>query len=207
MIKPTKTKAWCEEVRVELELLWRTMRITDPMRFEWAGARARLGKNVYAKTGSQLGIPWWFVATINILENGGRFDRHLHNGDSLNARTVNVPAGRPAKGRPPYTWAESAEDALTMPGKQFDRVQDWSIAHALWLLESYNGHGYRNAIGIHSPYLWAGTCHYVRGKYIDDHVYSALAVSKQPGAAGIIAAIAPEIVPAAGGAAGRTGRP
>ena len=124
-----------------------------------------------------------------------------------NARTVNVPAGRPIKGRPPFTWSESAEDALTMPGKQFDKVTDWSIAHALWLLESFNGHGYRNAIGIHSPYLWAGTCHYVRGKYIDDHVYSALAVSKQPGAAGIIAAIAPEIVPAAGGAAGRTGRP
>jgi lysozyme family protein len=186
-IKICKSPKWNEEIRVELDLLFRTAVITDPLRFESAAARARLGREKYIALGARLGgIPWWFLACIHELECSGRWDRHWHNGDPLTARTVQVPMGRPRKGQPPFGWLESAEDALTMPGKEFDQVGDWSIPHALWLLEGYNGRGYRMYRGIHSPYLWAGTNHYTKGKYVADGKYSTEAVSKQAGSAGLI---------------------
>jgi len=38
------------------------------------------------------------------------FKLHLHNGDPLTARTVNVPKGRPKTGQPPFAWGISAKD-------------------------------------------------------------------------------------------------
>lgn len=187
MKPPTKTARWSEEVRVELDLLYRTMKITDPDRFMWAESKALNGRNFYAKLGDDLnGIPWWFIACVHMLECSFNFEQHLHNGDPLTGRTVNEPAGRPVESKPPFLFRISAIDALTMPGKEFHLVDDWSIPHALWLLEGFNGHGYRMYRKIHSPYLWAGTQHYTSGKYVQDGVYSATAVSKQAGCAGLI---------------------
>jgi lysozyme family protein len=186
-IRITKTKDWNEEVRAELDLLYRTAQITDPARFEWAAARARLGRETYISLGAMLGgIPWWFCACIHMLECGFSWKKHWHNGDPLTARTVQVPAGRPRVGNPPFPWLASARDALTMPGKAFDEVDDWSLPHALWLLEGFNGRGYRLYRGIHSPYLWAGTSHYTKGKYVADGKWNSEAVSKQAGCAGLI---------------------
>lgn len=188
-ITPVRSARWSEEVRVEMDLLWRTMTIVDRPRFDWYVSRALNARNYYAKLGDSLkGIPWWFIACIHAMEASFSFEAHLHNGDPLTRRTRNVPAGRPASGEPPFTWWASAVDALTMPGKAFDKIDDWSIAHALWLLESFNGHGYRllRSGRIHSPYLWAGTSHYTRGKFVRDRVYDASAISKQAGCAGLI---------------------
>lgn len=189
MMRPTKTQVWNEEVRVELDLLWRTMETVKVTRVNAAAAKARNGRSMYARLEEELGVPWWFVACVHGLEASFDFTRHLHNGDRLSARTRLVPAGRPRTGNPPFTWMDSARDALTMPGKAFDRVQDWSIPHALWLLEGFNGRGYRLYRAIHSPYLWAGTNHYSRGKYVADGRYSAKAVSQQIGAAALMKAI------------------
>lgn len=89
-----------------------------------------------------------------------------------------------------YSWAESARDAMVMKG--FDKVRDWSVERQLWLLEVYNGLGYRLYHGMASPYLWAGTNHYSRGKYVGDGKFSAVAVSKQAGAAGLLRELAGE---------------
>jgi lysozyme family protein len=184
-IKVTKTSTWSELVKTELDLLYRTAVVTEPLRFEPVAARARLGREKYLALGSRLGgIPWWFLACVHNMECGMNWERHWHNGDPLTARTVNVPAGRPKRGEPPFSWLASAEDALRM--KKLDEVLDWSMPHALWLLEKYNGHGYRLYRGIHSPYLWAGTNHYKAGKYTSDGKYDAAAVSKQAGCAGLI---------------------
>jgi hypothetical protein len=66
----------------------------------------------YAGLETMLGTPWFFTAAIHSLESGQRFDRHLHNGDPLTGRTTHVPAGRPARGAPPFSWEASAQDAL-----------------------------------------------------------------------------------------------
>jgi lysozyme family protein len=128
-------------------------------------------------------MPWWFPAIVHQMEASGNFNRHLHNGDPLTHRTVQVPEGRPLTGAPPFTWEQSADDALRM--KHFDAVSDWSMPNALWLLEKYNGMGYR-AKGINTPYLWSYTNHYTKGKYIGDHRYDPNAVSGQAGAAAML---------------------
>ena len=136
-------------------------------------------KNRYHQAGGPLGVPWWFVAILHELESGADFSTHLHNGDPLTHKTVNVPAGRPP-GNPPFTWLRSARDAL-----RFDRVanvQDWSISHALFRFEGFNGFGYRSR-GINSPYLWSFSNKYTKGKFVADGVFDPNAVSEQCGAA------------------------
>jgi len=145
-------------------------------------ARINANKARYAKVGKALGVPWYVVGIIHSLEAGGDFSRHLHNGDPLTARTTHVPAGRPPTGKPPFTWEQSATDALRLRG--MDRWKDWSIPGTLYELEGYNGFGYRDHHpNVPSPYLWSFSNHYTRGKYVADGRFSATAVSQQVGAA------------------------
>lgn len=141
------------------------------------------GKPVYTSVGTPLGIPWFFVGMLHMMECSCSFQKHLHNGDPLRAKTVDDPAGRPVNWPPAtwdHAWEESANDALTFDG--FHKWHDWSIGGLLYSMELYNGVGSRNR-GIHTPYLWAGSQHYTAGKYIADHVWSPTAVSRQIGAA------------------------
>ena len=136
----------------------------------------------YEAAAAPLGVPWFFVAVIHNLEASLRFDRHLHNGDSLTARTVHVPAGRPVAGDPPFTWEESATDALRF--RRLDAWHDWSVPGTLYQLEGYNGWGYRLYHShVLSPYLWGFSNHYTSGKYVADGRWSDTAVSRQCGAA------------------------
>ena len=129
------------------------------------------------------GMPWWVVGILHSMECGLSFHQHLHNGDPLSARTVQVPAGRPKVGTPPFTWEESALDALRCDG--LDQVTDWTPGHALLAFENYNGTGYRWR-GVPSPYLWSFTDQYRSGKYTADGRYDAQAVSQQCGCAALL---------------------
>ncbi len=140
------------------------------------------GKDLYEAVEKRLNIPWYFIGIIHCMEGSCNFKVHLHNGDPLSARTVQVPPGRPKNGTPPFSWEISAEDALIM--KKFDSETDWSIPAMLFRLEGYNGFGYRKStINIPSPYLWSYSNHYTKGKFVADGRFSATAVSKQCGAA------------------------
>jgi hypothetical protein len=100
----------------------------------------------------------------------------------LKARTVHVPAGRPKTGKPPFTWEQSAIDALR--GRGLGAWKDWSVPGTLYQLEAYNGFGYRDHHPtVPSPYLWSFSNHYTRGKYVADGRFSPTAVSQQVGAA------------------------
>ncbi len=127
--------------------------------------------------------PWYFVGLIHCMEASFDFSAHLHNGDPLSEKTVQVPKGRPAPWNPPSDWVSSAKDALTYDG--FANVQDWTVAHTLYRLESYNGFRSRRN-GINTPYLWSFSNHYSKGKFVADGVWDANAVSKQCGAAVIL---------------------
>lgn len=151
--------------------------------------RLRDQRSRYQSVGEQKGIPWSFVAVIHNMEASGDFSCHLHNGDSLEQRTVQVPAGRPKRGRPPFTWEESAGDALSL--KRLGARTDWSVAGTLYQLERYNGWGYRlHHPHVLSPYLWSFSNHYQRGKYVADGTWSDTAVSRQCGGAVLLRRLA-----------------
>jgi lysozyme family protein len=126
-------------------------------------------------------VPWDVIACIHSLESDLSLLHHFHNGDLLNERTVHHPAGRPLKGNPPFTWTDSAVDALSLIPKPLL----WTLDLKLYFLESYNGLGYIKK-GINSPYLWSGTNLYSKGKFVKDGVFDPEAVSKQIGAVALM---------------------
>jgi len=176
-----------EALRSEYQALFDTCQIRPAKAQEVETAVGSLiaNKARYAAVGDPLGIPWTVVAVIHNMECSQNFSKHLHNGDPLTARTVHVPAGRPKSGTPPFTWEESATDALIYDG--LAAWTDWSIPGILYCLERYNGWGYRrHHPEVKSPYLWSGSNHYTSGKYVADGTWSDNAVSKQIGAATLL---------------------
>jgi len=148
---------------------------------------------------------WFIVALIDQMEGGGGCRTHLHNGDPLTARTINVPAGRPP-GEPhgsitvsagniavrAFTFEESAIDALIFD--DLDKVPkdadgNWPIERVAYQLEKYNGGGYLDK-PIVSPYLASWSNKYTKGKFTSDHHYDPEAVSQQPGALSILKILA-----------------
>jgi lysozyme family protein len=136
----------------------------------------------YQAVSAKTTVPWYIIAVIHNMECSGRFNAHLHNGDPLNHKTIHVPANRPS-GNAPFTWEESAIDALTFT--KTNKWRDWSISGALYRLELYNGMGYQKR-GVPSPYLWSFSNQYTKGKYVADGKYDPNAVSSQVGAAVIL---------------------
>jgi lysozyme family protein len=126
-------------------------------------------------------IPWEFIAVTHQREASGNFNTYLGNGQALNRKTTIVP-----KGRGPFSsWEEGAIDALLYAPPYAAKNKDWSVGGMLDKLEEYNGLGYRSK-GVPSPYLWAGTDQYVKGKYVRDHVYDPNHVDTQLGCAGLL---------------------
>ena len=143
-------------------------------------------RDVYRDVATPLGIPWFFIGILHGMECGFDFATHLHNGDVLTARTVHVPKGRPATGMPPFSWRESARDALILKG--YNHESDWTLPRQLYLFEKYNGFGYR-PLGVPSPYLWSFSNLYTKGKFVGDHEFNPEARSRQCGTALMIKAL------------------
>lgn len=129
-------------------------------------------KDKYVSLEMLTGIPWYFIGLVHLRESNCDFDTHLHNGDPLAdeaghyLRTVHVPANRPRN--PPingrnYTFEESALDAL----EDYKHVKEWSIEQIAYCFEKFNGFGYRMR-NVSSPYLWASSNQYVKGKFVKD---------------------------------------
>jgi len=115
-------------------------------------------------------------------EASGRFDTYLGNGDPLNKSSVHEPSGR----GPFSTWELGAIDALKL--KNLHKIARWNIPRALYEFERYNGFGYALK-GLPSPYLWAGSSIYKKGKYVADHVFDPDVVDEQLGAATMLQAL------------------
>lgn len=145
--------------------------------------KIKANQSRYERVMEVLTTPWQVVAAIHYRESTCSFSRHQHNGDPLSNRTTHVPAGRPIQGTPPFTWEESAIDALTMKG--LHKITDWSVDNTLALLEKYNGLGYKKK-GLPSPYIWSWSDHYRAGKYVADGKFDPKAVDAQCGTAIIL---------------------
>lgn len=180
---------WGESLRAEYQHLFDTCKVHPNRKAltEHITRKILANRAVYQNIAAQTNplMPWWLVGVIHHMEANLSFDKHLHNGDPLAHRTTHVPAGRPVVGKPPFTFTESALDALKLKG--FRMEKDFSIPHLLFLLEGYNGYGYRQYHpAVLSPYLWSFTGHYHKGKYVADGKFDGEAVSQQLGIAAVI---------------------
>ncbi|MBB4229333.1 CHAP domain-containing protein [Rhizobium mongolense] len=177
---PVVSHKWSENYQT----LWDTMTVSDAWKEMATGIVTKLVKNQsrYAAVVAGTTIPWWFIAVVHSMEAGMNFNRHLHNGDPLTSRTVREPKNLPVVPDPPYSWEVSAEDSLRY--ERLDKVTDWSLPSVLYHWHRYNGIGneYKRR-GIPTPYLWSGSQHYVKGKYVRDHEFDPNARSDQVGAA------------------------
>lgn len=162
---------------------WKAMKIPaskGPL-FEKAANKIKANKARYQGVEKETGVPWQVIGVIHYRESNCDFGTYLGNGQSLSRKTTIVP-----KGRGPFSsWEEGAIDALKNAPPKAALNKDWSAGGTLDKLEEYNGLGYRSK-GIPSPYLWAGTDQYVKGKYVRDGVFDPDHVDQQLGCAGIL---------------------
>ena len=161
--------------------LWRDLAIRPEYAATVRATAQRIvaGRARYDSVSTATGVPWFAIALIHKMEADLDFTKHLHNGDSLAARTWQVPRGRPVKGSPPFEWEESAIDAIRYDG--LDRITTWRVENIAFALEKFNGFGYRKR-GLPSPYLWSYSTAYTSGKFVKDRKWDATAVSRQSGA-------------------------
>lgn len=153
--------------------------------FNSVAKRLVSAKNRYQWVAAKTGVPWFVIAVIHEREASQRWDANIAQGDPWNHVSHNVP-----KGRGPFaSWDEAASDALTNCAPFAAKWHDWSPGGTMTLLEMYNGLGYSSR-GKPSPYIWAGTDQYSRGKYVRDGVYDPNVVDSQLGCAGMILAMA-----------------
>jgi lysozyme family protein len=158
------------------EVQWYVSKITDSSR-----------RKSYEAVAEETCVPWYFTAIIHGMECSFDMTSHLHNGDSLKAKTKNVPAGRPNPWLPPSDWVSSACDAIRYD--KLDEKADWDLASMLYRWEGYNGWRSRVLYKINTPYLWSFSNHYTKGKFVADNKWDPNAVSKQCGAAVMLKAL------------------
>lgn len=163
---------------------WAKAKFTRSTDINKQADKIALNRSRYEAVAKATGVPWDVIGVIHYREASGSFAGVLHNGQKIigtGKKTTLVP-----KGRGPFkSWEEAAMDALVVCPPHAAKNKDWSIAGTLDLLERYNGLGYRNK-GRPSPYLWAGTDQYVKGKYVADGKYDPNHVDQQLGVAPIL---------------------
>lgn len=146
-------------------------------------------KGVYEAITRKTGVPYWWQGPTHYREASLNFNKHLHEGSPLTDRTKNIPKGRPATGSPPFTFEESAIDALKMPPHSLHQVPRWSPERGCYEWERYNGWGYLRRGGI-SAYVFSGTFAYKSGKFVADGKYDPNVVDKQLGTVVILKELA-----------------
>jgi lysozyme family protein len=151
-------------------------RILDTISHNLVNAKAR-----YQTVAQATKVPWPIIAVIHERESSQSWRASLAQGDPWNKRSIHVP-----KGRGPFkSWEAAAIDALVNCAPHLASWKDWSIGGAVCALDGYNGEGYW-LHGIPSPYIWASTDQYHRGKYTADGHFDPDAVDKQLGCAALL---------------------
>jgi lysozyme family protein len=183
--------AFTDELQADYRRLFTTcvIRADKGDEVEVLAAAIEADQDRYRSVAEALGVPWFVVAVLHAVERQRDFSVHFHNGDPLTERTRHQPDGRPRDGKPPFPWEDSASDALRL--RFLDQWHDWSLTGTLFKLEEYGGWGYRlHHPDVPSPYLWGGSTHYDKGKYVTDDTWSDTAVFTPCGAAVLLRRLA-----------------
>jgi lysozyme family protein len=177
---------------------WGRALFTRSTQINAAAEKIIANRSRYELVAKATGVPWDVIGVIHYRESSNDFRGVLHNGQRIigtGKKTTLVP-----KGRGPFsTWEEAAIDALANCHPHLARNKDWSTGATLDKLEAYNGLGYRNK-SLPSPYLWAGTDQYVKGKYVADGKFDPNHIDKQLGVAPILMKLRDQAAKPASGA-------
>ena len=163
---------------------WNAAKLTRATEFLPVARRLVATKARYIAVSVETHVPWFVIAVIHQRESSQHWGKSLAQGDPWDEVSTHVPEGR----GPFDSWEDAAVDALEECHPYAARWTDWTPGGTMTLLELYNGLGYYNK-GLPSPYVWAGTDQYKRGKYVADGVFDPNHVDKQLGAAGLILAM------------------
>ena len=173
------------ELKAKNSERWRDMQIVPDLANQVNKVAAQLvaegAKERYLKVADETDVPWFIVAVIHEREASQSWKANLAQGDPWNKVSIHVPAGR----GPFDNWEEAADDALENCAPFAAEWDDWSVGGSLVLLEEYNGLGYA-ARGLASPYIWASTDQYKRGKFVADGHFDPNAVDRQLGCAALL---------------------
>jgi lysozyme family protein len=166
---------------------WKACQVTAGMIYlvDHISQKLVAAKPRYQDVETKTGVPWPVVAVIHERESSQSWLASLAQGDPWNKISIHIPRGR----GPFASWEAAAEDALVVCPPHAAAWRDWTIGGALTLLEQYNGVGYY-LHGMPSPYLWASTNQYSRGKYIADGHLDPNAIDHQVGCAALLARMA-----------------
>lgn len=176
-----------KELKLEYDSLLSTVVVERAAAADAAAARLLRTISRYAAVQAATGVPSLMLAGLHNRESDADFTTYLGNGEPLSRVTRLVPRGR-GPFLPPDAWVKGAIDAV-----RYDRLDvataPWDMSYACWKGEGWNGFGPR-AHGIHTGYLWAGTNHYQRGKYVADGKWDANHEDKQLGMIPVMLALA-----------------
>jgi len=191
------TLAFTDTTKSGYANLWAKAQILPQRQNEAKALAAKLNahRSQYEAIETVTKIPWWWIACIHERESGTDFSTYLGNGEHVvgpsamahGRKTVLVPRGR----GPFPSFVAGAIDALEYEG--YVGITDWSLPHALYLAEAYNGWGY---IGrINSPYVWSWTNLYSSGKFQENRHgswFNPNLHDPQPGVAAMLKAMIAE---------------
>jgi lysozyme family protein len=180
------------ELKKEYDTLWKGCSVDErnlPY-VTWATNQCISNKNRYEEIANKAMCPWYLVGALHCIESNFNFTTHLYNGDPLTDRTVSYPEGRPQEGFPPFTWEHSAFSALREFGS--GNIIVWDIAHVLYFCEKFDRYDYRDGYGrettppYRSPYLWAMTNNYHKGRFTESGDFDPNGVESTVGVAAIL---------------------
>lgn len=121
------------------------------------------------------GVPVAWAAASFEREASSRFNLNPAQGWPLDSQSKWIPHNGPFK-----DWTTAQVAAYDIDGLDKVGAANWVWTRDCYEGEAFNGWGYR-AHGIHTPYLFAGTSLYSRGKYVSDGVWSATEEDQQLG--------------------------
>lgn len=130
----------------------------------------------YQRVQDETGVPGELIAALDYRESSANPRDALGQGDPWSQVSRHYPSGL-------GPWGSWSEAAIFYAHRQHldDNSHQWSMPYACWKAEGWNGFGPRDR-RINTGYLWAGTNHYVKGKYASDHNWDAEMVDPQLGA-------------------------
>ncbi len=153
--------------------------------FEHVARKLLEAKSRYRSVTARTRVPWAIIAVIHERESSQSWRANLAQGDPWDKPSIHVPRSRGPFG----SWEDAAIDALVNCPPFTAKNTNWSIGGSLTMLEEYNGLGYQLIHHMASPYLWAGTNQYIKGKYIADGHFDPDAGDHQLGCAGLLRAM------------------